>query len=198
MARPENTEARERILQTAQQLIFESGFKGISMADVATAAGLKKANLFHYYPTKDALAVAVFDYASAGAKQWFVTKFSGEDDPARAVARIFDETIESMHASSCSGGCFVGNAAQELSDEHEEIRVRLAEVFAFWVDQLAAFLDRSRAFGRLRADFEPRQTAEALVALFEGAVLLAKARKDSNPLASAKAVAVGYLENFRR
>jgi TetR/AcrR family transcriptional repressor of nem operon len=197
MARPENTETRERILQTAQQLIFESGFKGISMADVAAAAGLKKANLFHYYPTRDALAIAVFDYASAGAKQWFVSKFAGEDDPVRAVERIFDETIRSMHESSCNGGCFVGNAAQELSDEHEEIRLRLAEVFGFWVDQLAAFFDRARAFGYFRGDFSPRCTAEAVVALFEGAVLLAKTRKDSSPIESAKAVAVGYLETFR-
>jgi TetR/AcrR family transcriptional regulator, transcriptional repressor for nem operon len=197
MARPENTEARERILQSAQQLIFESGLKGVSMADVAVAAGLKKANLFHYYPTKDALALAVFDFASASAKQWFVVKFSGESDPVRAVERIFDETVESMKANSCTGGCFVGNAAQELADENEQVRLRLAEIFVFWVDQLAAFLDRARAFGHFRTDFQPRRTAEAVVALFEGSVLLAKTRKDSGPIESAKELAVGYLTTFR-
>ena len=69
MSRRPNIELREKILCSAHRLIYKSGFKGVSMEDIAEAAGIKKANLFHYYPTKEALGLAVFDFAVQGSME---------------------------------------------------------------------------------------------------------------------------------
>jgi TetR/AcrR family transcriptional regulator len=64
MARKPNTEARRRILEAARELFLERGLRGVSMEEVAGAAGIKKANLFHYYPRKESLELAVLEQAA--------------------------------------------------------------------------------------------------------------------------------------
>jgi AcrR family transcriptional regulator len=51
-----------RILERAARLIFEKGYEGTSMQDIAGACGLTKAGLYHHVATKEALLVAIMDY----------------------------------------------------------------------------------------------------------------------------------------
>src|SRR5687767_1011913 len=137
MSRRPNTEARECILRTAFRLFCQKGFKGVSVEDVAQAAGMKKANVFHYYPSKDALGEAVFDSGSRFLKEQFSTSLAkGKGDPLRAVQAVFDDIICAMDEDCCSGGCFVGNTAQEMSGESESLRKKIAGHLDNWMREL--------------------------------------------------------------
>jgi len=46
----------QRILDAAQHLMQAQGYTGLSFAGVATAVGLRKASIFHHFPTKEDLA----------------------------------------------------------------------------------------------------------------------------------------------
>lgn len=197
MSRRLNLEARRKILAAAHGLFYRNGFRGTSMDDVACAAGMSKANVFHYYPTKDALGLAVFDHAAADMKIKLAELFMRRRDPIRAVARMFDEAAGFLRQNGCSGGCFFGNLAQELSDHNEPIRLRLAEYLRFWAGQLAASLDRARAGGYFRRGFRSDVAAEAILSLFEGAVLYSKASREPRAVLSAKRLATRYLEACR-
>ena len=197
MSRRVNLEARKKILAAAHGLFYRNGFRGTSMDDVASAAGMTKANVFHYYPTKDALGLAVFDQAAADMKPKLKARFSGAGDPIRAVARMFDEAAGALRQNGCGGGCFFGNLAQELSDHNEPIRVRLAEHLRFWAGQLASSLDRARTSGYFRPELRSDVAAEAIVSLFEGALLYSKASRQPRAVLSAKRLATRYLEACR-
>lgn len=198
MSRRPNVETRERILESAHNLFYNGGFKGVSMDDVAQAAGVKKANLFHYFPTKEALALAVFDRATAGMKERMTAHFSvRRRDPIVAVARMFEDAASRMRRSGCTGGCFVGNMAQEMSDGNERIRLKVSEHLRFWAGQLASHLERGRTRGYFRPELEVERAAEAILSLFEGALLYSKASREPGAVESAKRMAVGYLEAFR-
>jgi TetR/AcrR family transcriptional repressor of nem operon len=189
-----NPAVRDRILEAAQRLFYASGIQGVSMDAVAVAAGLKKANLFHYYPTRAALELAVVEIAVAEMKEHIVAQFStGGSDPRETVAAMFDDAARRMRESGCSGGCFIGNLALEASDRDETLRQHIAELLLFWSDQLAAFLAQARDRGALRAGFDPRGGAVALVALLEGALLCAKATRRPETLNSARDAALAYL-----
>lgn len=197
MTKKQNLEVREHILTVAQQLIYEHGFKGVSMENVAVAAKIKKANLFHYYPTKEALALAVFDYASDGFKQWINSYLSiSFDSPLKNISQMFDLVILSMQQSHCKLGCFVGNLAQELSNYNENIRIKISSLFNYWIEQLANFLAVAKTQGYFQKDFDPNFTAQAIISLFEGSLLIAKAKKDTQPIENAKAMALNYLKTF--
>ncbi len=198
MSRKINVEARRRILEAARELFLERGLKGVSMDEVASAAGIKKANLFHYYPSKECLELAVLDQAADEMKQQVEAQLSPKGrDPVSAVASMFEQAGRGMRERRCRGGCFLGNLAQEASDHNETIRVKVSEFLRYWTDQLAGFLDRGRASGYFRPELEPRTAAEAILALFEGALLFSKASRRADPVESSKRMAVAYLEGFR-
>ncbi len=52
---------RQHILSVALSLMAQSGVDGTSMRDLATATGLNVASLYHYFPSKRDLLVAVLD-----------------------------------------------------------------------------------------------------------------------------------------
>ena len=55
--RPESS--RDRILETAHALFARHGFAGVGLREVAQRVGLGKSSLFHHFPTKVHLYVAV-------------------------------------------------------------------------------------------------------------------------------------------
>ena len=139
-------------MHEAQQLFFSQGLKGVSMDAVAAAAGIKKANLFHYFPSKEALELAVLDRFSADLREHLAAQFAATaDDPIAAVAAMFEEAARGMRRRRYRGGCFAGNLALEASDHRESVRLRVAQLLRFWVSEVARLLDRGRAAGLLPA-----------------------------------------------
>lgn len=58
MARPQSPDydkRRDAILAAAAHLYAQSGFQGVSVADLAKACGTSKSLIYHYFPSKDDL-----------------------------------------------------------------------------------------------------------------------------------------------
>jgi len=58
---PPSKSRRDSILDEATRLFAERGYEGASMADLADSVGLRKASLFHHFPSKDLLYAAVLE-----------------------------------------------------------------------------------------------------------------------------------------
>ncbi|MFD3513983.1 TetR/AcrR family transcriptional regulator [Streptomyces sp. NPDC058657] len=61
MARARSEERRAEILRATLEVIAERGYRGASLASVAERVGLTQQGLLHYFPTKEALLVAVLE-----------------------------------------------------------------------------------------------------------------------------------------
>jgi AcrR family transcriptional regulator len=55
------TKRRDNIVDEATRLFGERGYEGASMADLAERVGLRKASLFHHFPSKEQLYAAVLE-----------------------------------------------------------------------------------------------------------------------------------------
>ena len=60
-------EKRQRILDAAYQVFSQSSYKGASMSEIASNAGISKALLFHYFINKKELYLFI-----QGCVQFFV------------------------------------------------------------------------------------------------------------------------------
>jgi AcrR family transcriptional regulator len=58
---PSSPSSREKLLEVAEARFAQRGFAGVGMREVAVAAGLGKSSLFHHFPTKAELYVAVIE-----------------------------------------------------------------------------------------------------------------------------------------
>lgn len=96
MARPiakDHDEKRAHILKVAARVFAEQGFARASMAQVAKDCGISKANIYHYYSSKDALLFDILDtYLSALRDRVLGLDLTGLD-PSEQLQRIVTETL---------------------------------------------------------------------------------------------------------
>lgn len=198
MTRTPNLAVRLRILETAAALFAEGGYEAVSMEKVAAAAGLKKANLFHYYPSKDALGLAVLEEAARRHAEGVRAVFADEGtDPVTAVRQLFVRGTAVVRKDCGAGSCLIGRMAQEVDEDHAAMRRRLRQCVGEWREQIAVFLGGWKRRGYFKARFEPLEAADAVIALYEGGLLLAKAVGSAQPADHAERGAVTIIVSWR-
>ena len=83
--RPAIREENERaLIEAAEQVFADEGFKGATTAEIARRAGVPKANLHYYFPTKDKLYRSVIERVLTA---WLAaaSSFDTSDDPKLAL-----------------------------------------------------------------------------------------------------------------
>ncbi len=177
------SDARERLLQTATQLIHARSYGDVSVDDLCAGAGVNKGSFYYYFPAKRDLALAAIEAQWQQARVMLLEPAFARDLPPLArFARLFD-LVAAMHAaraeqSGCVLGCAFGNLALELSTRDEAIRAKLQGVFAGYRVYFEAALHEAVAAGAL-APLDVAQAAQAVLALLEGALLLAKTENNA-------------------
>jgi AcrR family transcriptional regulator len=92
-ARPNGNTQRQHILNTALTLMAQQGVDGTSMRNLAAATGLNVASLYHYFPSKRDLLVAVLEERSLSP----AAQPGHLQDPAPArLADLLDDILQSM------------------------------------------------------------------------------------------------------
>jgi TetR/AcrR family transcriptional repressor of nem operon len=175
---------REQIIDAAARLIHLRGYRSTSIEEILRATGIGKGNFYYYFASKEELGFAILDWQTSRFAEGVLQKaFGDKRDPLDQIHAYLDLLLELARKSGCRGGCPVGNLAQELSDTHEGFRRRLDRAFEAWRAFLEGVLRRARTEGRLRRDADPARLSRFLLAGIEGAILLAKVRKDPDVLA---------------
>ena len=62
---PQGVEARDRLYATAMQLIASQGYEATTLRNIAKAAGVSTGLLYRYFPSKQAVVIALYDELSA-------------------------------------------------------------------------------------------------------------------------------------
>lgn len=76
---------KAQILKAAIRIFSRKGFDGTRIAEIAEIAGLPKANVYYYFPTKEAIYKAVIDSLLEDWNRAF-DHIAAERDPAEAIA----------------------------------------------------------------------------------------------------------------
>lgn len=90
---------RSRIVDVSLELFARRGIDGVSIAEVAMAAGVSKANVMHHFGTKRGLYAACLDVID-GHLQQVVDRVMPGDDPVADLARSL-EVWSANHPVDC-------------------------------------------------------------------------------------------------
>jgi TetR/AcrR family transcriptional repressor of nem operon len=158
------SDAREKILAAAQRLMESRGYSALGVADICKAAGVPKGSFYHFFDSKEALALAVLD------EHWRVQGADWE--------RILGgdaEPLQRLRQQSCGtvSGCMCGNLTLEMSNQTAPIRDRLQAIFEAQVEMVEKVVVQAQARGEI-AVADVNGAARAVVAQLEGQVLFAK------------------------
>lgn len=173
---PRTSDARERIVATAARLFLERSYQAVGVDELCQAADVRKGSFYHYFSSKSELAKAVVDlHAAAFAKRLSDTTNA---TPAQKLHAIPDAigAIQSALAAQFGRavGCPFGNLAAELSTTDDDLREHLAATLGGMEGHLARVCREADDAGLLRSGTDPDRLAHALLAQYQGIILLAK------------------------
>ncbi|MDA2931884.1 TetR/AcrR family transcriptional regulator [Nitrospinae bacterium AH-259-F20] len=191
------TGTKEKILHEAQHLIHMNGFRATSVDAIAKASGVKKANIFYYFPTKEALGLELLDrMANYALDHMLAPVFATDRHPTEQIRDNIQGVRANLEAFDCQGGCPLGNMALEMADVDEAFRTRLTHFFEAWESVIEGVLRRGLDTGVYQETMDPRATASFIVSALEGAILLAKTKRDPEVLAHAESQLMNLLESY--
>lgn len=187
MGRP--SDAKQRLIEAAKQVVFTHSYEGVSVDELCAVAGVNKSSFYHFFSSKQELVLAAID----SQWQWFeqvilAPTFSTHLSPQEQILRFFDLTLERQQdqhqATGHMRGCPAGNLTLEMSSQDELIRTRVEQFFQKWLIYFERMLDQAKEQGIVPATLDTVLTAQALLAYFEGVILLAKGRNNPSLIAT--------------
>jgi TetR/AcrR family transcriptional regulator len=145
------TDTRDRVLQVAQALFAERGYRGTSLRDIAKRIGIKAPSLLHHFPSKQQLYIAVLD-----------RMFETIEDRANAIAWGRESPQDRMREAVADAIDFIATRPdfvrimwKEMADEsgvgRPVLKRRLPPLFSIAVN----FIFRGQREGAFRAEVDP-------------------------------------------
>jgi AcrR family transcriptional regulator len=168
MARTPSTtsEARLRILETADRLFYLEGIRAVGIDRVIAEAEVAKATLYAHFPSKDDLILAVLHHREESVLEFFRTAMERHEKRTKDKLRAFFAALKDWFQGPGFRGCAFINAAVELADPQHpgskfvrEHKQRFREMIDGLVEE---------AVGQAHARLTP-----AVAILVEGAVVTA-------------------------
>jgi TetR/AcrR family transcriptional repressor of nem operon len=161
---------RDRLVFTALTLFSEKGYQSTSVADILRAAGANSGSLYHAFPTKQDLLLAVLEMYRAGIEPMLLAPaWVGIDDPIEKVFALLGAYRGMLVATDCLYGCPIGSLALELHEPDPPVRELLAINFDGWRAHVKTCLDA--AGDRLPAEVDTDQLAAFVLTVMEGGVM---------------------------
>jgi TetR/AcrR family transcriptional regulator, transcriptional repressor for nem operon len=164
---------RERLIESARELIHEHGVHRTTLAGVAERAEVPLGNVYYYFKTKDELVGAVLDRYQEEADS-LIQAFERHRSP-QARLKALVHNWSDMREAVARHGCPIGTLCAELDKIEGGPDREAAAVMARIIDWAE---DQFRQLGRRDA----RDLAVALFAGIQGAALLASTFRDPNIL----------------
>jgi TetR/AcrR family transcriptional regulator, transcriptional repressor for nem operon len=180
--------ARDRLIESTRELLWERGYVGTSPKAIQERSGAGQGSMYHHFRGKRELALAAIERNAADLRARAEADFSGPGTVAQRIAAYLGREREALR------GCPVGRLTQDpdvMADP--DLRRPIEETFAWLRARLAALLDEGRGHGEFTPSLDPEATATALVAVLQGGYVLARAAGSADTYRQAVDGALGLL-----
>ena len=168
---------RDRLVFTAMALFQEKGYDSTSVAEVLQKAKVNSGSLYHFFPGKQDLLLAVLDAYHQGIGPMLLEPaWKGVEEPIDRVFALLERYRHGIVMTKCTYGCPIGSLALEIHEPDPPVREALARNFEAWVRAIEGCL--AAAGPRLPARLDRRALAEFVLTTMEGAVMQSRTQRD--------------------
>ena len=186
-------ETKQEIVRKAAPLFNQKGYAGTSLSDLMDATGLQKGGIYRHFSGKEELATEAFDYSWQKAVTGRLEGVENLADSVDRLKKMVDNFID-MRAGLVPGGCPLMNTAIEADDGNTVLRNRARKALQGWITRLSRIAVDGIHKHEIDTRIKPRKLSEWIIGSLEGALLISRLQKDSEPLDNARLNLHEYLE----
>ncbi|MEV4481384.1 TetR/AcrR family transcriptional regulator [Micromonospora coxensis] len=183
-SRSKGAATQQRMVESMLELVQVHGYAGSGLNTVLAHSGAPKGSLYFHFPEgKEQLGERAVGLAAERFETLITDAFTTADPQAGAgsvVESVVEVLCRMLTESDFSVGCPVSVVALEMGVESERLRRACERAYESWIVPVADFLV-TRGHGEAAA----RATASSVISLVEGAMIVARARRDVQPMRDA-------------
>lgn len=169
---------RDRIVAASAELLTRQGYNATGIKQIVTAAQAPFGSLYHFFPGgKEQLGAEAIRASGAVYEQLIEAVLDPAPDPVTGVRMFFAGAAAHLEETDYADACPIATVALEVSSVSEQMRAACADVFESWIAAGAQRLERA---GLTPA--RSRELITAMLAALEGAFVLARAARSTQPL----------------
>jgi AcrR family transcriptional regulator len=184
------SDTKERILDSSGELFRRQGYMGTGVKQILAEAGAPFGSLYHFFPGGKSELGAETIRRSGFLYGLLLGEYAGpEVDLPTGIRAFFAGAAETLRETDYADACPIATVALEVSSTDEELRRACAEVFEAWIAGgterfVGAGIDRDTA----------RTLVIQMLAGLEGAFVLSRALRSTEPVEQAGGAAVAAIE----
>jgi AcrR family transcriptional regulator len=185
-----STNTKERIVDAGATLFRRQGYTATGVKQIVTEAEAPFSSLYHFFPNgKDELAAEIIRSSGQMFQQLVEFVFDSSPDILAGVQNCFAGAAETLRQTNYADACPIATVALEVASTNEPLRKATADVFENWIKS---------ATGRFAAAGIPKKAARelaiGLIGALEGAFLLSRAARSTEPMDIAGATTVAAVQ----
>jgi AcrR family transcriptional regulator len=183
-------DTKQRILDVTAELFRRYGYTGTGLKQIVANANAPFGSVYHHFPGgKQQLGGEVIRRSGQMYEDLVMTVFDAAPDPVTGTRDIFTGAAEVLKQTDYADACPIATVALEVASSNDALRQATADVFESWI---AAAVERFKDTGI--SSRKARELAILLIEQLEGAFLLSRAMRTTEPMQIAGAAMVASVQ----
>lgn len=190
---------KEKILETAEILILQKGYAGMTLDELLAETGLTKGAFFHHFKGKAGLAKSVLERYAQNDYELF-KNYSDQadrlsDDPLERVLifiKLFEEFLNGL--DDAFPGCIFSSYSYEVRNFEPEISEYIKENLNAWLDLYEIKIEALIKARPPALPVSARELSEMIGTIIEGGFIMTLAMTDKSWTQRQSAQYRHYLE----
>ncbi len=179
---------KEQILHEASRMVLNRGLHGMSLQELAEKLNLKKASLFHHYPSKLALAIELYRFYQKSFLSW--AKDHKHHTPEKQIILYAKELTRWICEKQRV--CPVGALSLEWHLVEPELKIEIMQLHTFQKEWLTKLFKEIRKETAMRVSLS--EAVMGTMALLQGSIQLARLNDNPNLV---KTNIASYLKSIK-
>ncbi len=180
-----------KMIKAMAESLETVGYSGTGMNEIVKTTDSPKGSLYFHFPGgKEDLASQALKHTGEDMGGEFAELLKSAKSPTQGISKIFQVLEERILKSNFTKGCPISTTALETASENNLVNKTCSIIFTSWTDNLALYLQ----YNKIQAK-RARELSFSIISLWEGAVLLSKTNKSTEPLKAASKTAEFLIQS---
>lgn len=176
-------DTKQKLIKAGAEIMHLKGFNNTGLKEVLDRTGIPKGSFYNFFRSKEDFGLQIIDYYVGLFLDIFAQFLSDQKHPPlERIRLLFAWLMAYFKSADYTLGCPLGNFAQEMGDINPAFQAKLKSAFDAMADLFAAVLREARRSKALPGTLDVRETSRFIVSSWEGAVMLMKVTKSTEPL----------------
>ncbi|SHI56385.1 transcriptional regulator, TetR family [Arenibacter nanhaiticus] len=160
---------RNKILNTAFELIYKKGFNATSIDDIIKHTSYTKGAFFHHFKTKEDLGIALIsDIIKPGMEKVLIIPLITTKDPISSIYSGIENLLLNAELFDIKYGCPAINLIEEMSPVNKRFYMHLSQIIISWENAIEQSIEKAKQYKLIRSDIVPKEVSCFVISGYAG------------------------------